>query len=95
MEYVLLGLLALAWGIGTPLVALVALVRTTRLREANERLTSEVALLRRQSLPGGGLPPALVVPFLLPAQPVLLLLGLQRLHPLALLLVAAQLALWD
>ena len=62
MEYVLLGLLALAWGIGTPLVALVALVRTTRLREANERLTSEVALLRRQSLPGGGLPPPFAEP---------------------------------
>ena len=62
MENVLLGLLALAWGIGTPIVALVALVRTTRLREANERLTSEVALLRRQSLPGGGLPPPFAEP---------------------------------
>ena len=50
MDYILLGFLAIAWAVGTPIVALVALVRTSRLREANERLASEVALLRRQGM---------------------------------------------
>lgn len=48
MDYVGLILLALAWAIGTPILAIVALVRTSGLREANERLTREVAALRRQ-----------------------------------------------
>jgi uncharacterized membrane protein len=52
VEEILLGLLAVAWALGTPIVAIVALVRTSRLREANERLAAEVALLRRQGLPG-------------------------------------------
>ncbi|MBX9947239.1 MAG: DUF2339 domain-containing protein [Reyranella sp.] len=60
MEEILLGLLAIAWAIGTPVIAIVALVRTSRLREANERLTAEVALLRRQGLPAEGLPPPFV-----------------------------------
>ncbi len=60
MEEILLGLLAIAWAIGTPVIAIVALVRTARLREANERLTAEVALLRRQGLPAEGLPPPFV-----------------------------------
>ncbi len=57
MEEILLGLLAVAWALGTPIVAIVALVRTSRLREANERLVAEVALLKRQSLAGESLPP--------------------------------------
>ena len=62
MEEILLGLLAVAWALGTPLVAIVALVRTSRLREANERLVAEVALLRRQSLPQETLPQPFVAP---------------------------------
>jgi len=57
VEEILLGLLAVAWALGTPIVAIVALVRTSRLREANERLVAEVALLKRQSLAGESLPP--------------------------------------
>jgi hypothetical protein len=57
VEEILLGLLAVVWALGTPIVAIVALVRTTRLREANERLTAEVALLQRQRLSGEALPP--------------------------------------
>lgn len=62
MEEILLGLLAVAWALGTPIVAIVALVRTSRLREANERLVAEVALLRRQSLPQETLPQPFVAP---------------------------------
>ncbi len=47
MDYVLLILLGLAWALGTPIVALVALVRTSGLREQNARLAAEVAALRR------------------------------------------------
>lgn len=62
MEEIFLGLLAVIWALGTPIVAIVALVRTSRLREANERLTAEVALLKRQSLPAEALPPPFVAP---------------------------------
>lgn len=62
MEEIFLGLLAVAWALGTPIVAIVALVRTSRLREANERLVAEVALLKRQSLAGETLPPPFVAP---------------------------------
>ena len=62
MEEILLGLLAVAWALGTPIVAIVALVRTSRLREANERLVADVAFLKRQSLAGEALPPPFVAP---------------------------------
>lgn len=48
MDYLLLILLGLAWALGTPVVALVALARTSGLRDQNARLTAEVAALRRQ-----------------------------------------------
>lgn len=48
MDYVLLILLGLAWALGTPLVAIVALVRTSSLRGENARLAAELAALRRQ-----------------------------------------------
>ena len=60
MEEILLGLLAVAWALGTPIIAIVALVRTSRLREANQRLVAEVALLRRQGLQAEALPPPFV-----------------------------------
>lgn len=62
MDYILLGFLALAWAVGTPIIAIVALVRTSRLREANERLMADVAMLKRQSLAEEGLPPPFVAP---------------------------------
>jgi len=45
---VLLGIFAIAWAIGTPIAAIVALVRTSGLREQNARLALEVTNLRRQ-----------------------------------------------
>ena len=60
MEEIFLGLLAVAWALGTPLIAIVALVRTSRLRQANERLVAEVALLRRERGPVEVLPPPFV-----------------------------------
>jgi uncharacterized membrane protein len=48
LDYLLLILLGLAWALGTPVVALVALARTSGLRDQNARLTAEVAALRRQ-----------------------------------------------
>lgn len=62
MEEILLGLLAVAWALGTPIIAIVALVRTSRLRAANERLLAEVMLLKRQGLSGEALPPPFVAP---------------------------------
>jgi uncharacterized membrane protein len=45
---ILLGLLAFVWAIGTPIAAIVALVRTSGIREQNARLALEVVNLRRQ-----------------------------------------------
>ena len=54
---VLLGLFAIAWAIGTPIAAIVALVRTSGIREQNARLALEVSNLRRQiELAAGALP---------------------------------------
>ena len=43
MDEIFLILLGIAWAVGTPIIAIVALVRTGRLREQNERLIGEVA----------------------------------------------------
>jgi uncharacterized membrane protein len=59
-ELVLLGLFALVWAIGTPIVAIVALVRTGSLSRDNERLLREVAALRRQISSVGEAAPALL-----------------------------------
>jgi uncharacterized membrane protein len=65
---VLLGLFAIAWAIGTPIAAIVALVRTSGLREQNARLALEVSNLRRQmELAAGTLPAALPAPEVAPA----------------------------
>ncbi len=65
---VLLGLFAIAWAIGTPIAAIVALVRTSGLREQNARLALEVTSLRRQmELAAGTLPAALPAPEVAPA----------------------------
>lgn len=62
MEEVFLILIGIAWALGTPLVAIIALVRTSGLREQNARLASEVAQLKRQFAQGEGLPPPFVAP---------------------------------
>ena len=48
MEEIFLILLGIAWAVGTPIIAIVALVRTGRLRDQNERLTADLARLKRQ-----------------------------------------------
>ncbi len=48
MEEIFLILVGIAWALGTPLIAIMALVRTSGLRAQNERLGSELAALRRQ-----------------------------------------------
>jgi uncharacterized membrane protein len=62
VDEILLILLGIAWALGTPLVAIVALVRTSRLRDQNERLTADLAALRRQMAEGAALPPPFVAP---------------------------------
>ena len=48
MEEIFLILVGIAWALGTPLIAIVALVRTSGIRAQNDRLASELAALRRQ-----------------------------------------------
>ena len=55
---ILLGFFAVAWAIGTPIAAIVALVRTSGLREQNARLALEVTNLRRQIESAAGIAPA-------------------------------------
>ena len=56
MEEIFLILMGIAWAVGTPIIAIVALVRTGRLREQNDRLTADLARLRRQ-MAEAALPP--------------------------------------
>jgi uncharacterized membrane protein len=60
VEEVFLILLGVAWALGTPIIALIALVRTGSLRDDNARLAAEIAQLRRQ-LDQGTITPAPVV----------------------------------
>ncbi len=55
---ILLGFFAVAWAIGTPIAAIVALVRTSGLREQNARLALEITNLRRQIELAAGVAPA-------------------------------------
>lgn len=48
MEEIFLILVGIAWALGTPLIAIMALVRTSGLRRQNDRLASELVALRRQ-----------------------------------------------
>lgn len=48
MEEIFFILIGIAWALGTPLIAILALVRTSGLREQHERLASELAAMRRQ-----------------------------------------------
>ena len=46
MDEVFLILLGIAWAIGTPILAIVALARTSRLRSQNERLAADLAAIQ-------------------------------------------------
>ncbi len=67
MEEVFLILVAIAWALGTPLIAIVALVRTSKLGADNARLLDDVARLKRQ-VAEAALPPPPSAPSL--ADPV-------------------------
>ncbi|MEA2816323.1 MAG: hypothetical protein QOI93_4020 [Rhodospirillaceae bacterium] len=62
MDEVLLILLGIAWAIGTPILAIAALVRTSRLRSQNEKLAADLAAIRRQMAEGAALPPPFEAP---------------------------------
>jgi uncharacterized membrane protein len=62
VDDVLLILLGIAWAIGTPVLAIAALVRTSRLRTQNERLAADLAAIRRQMAEGAALPPPFEAP---------------------------------
>ena len=59
MDEIFLILVGIAWAVGTPIIAIVALVRTARLRDQSERLVGEIAQLRRQ-MAEAPLPPPFV-----------------------------------
>src|SRR4029453_17219600 len=61
MEEIFLILGGIAWAVGTPIIAIVALVRTGRLRDQNERLTADLARLKRQMAEAPPTPPPAVV----------------------------------
>jgi uncharacterized membrane protein len=59
VDEVFLILLGVVWAIGTPILAIVAVVRTGSLRRQNEQLVAEFAALKRQLASGAApLPPA-------------------------------------
>jgi uncharacterized membrane protein len=63
VDEVLLVLLGIAWAIGTPILAIAALVRTSRLRSQNEKLAADLAAIRRQMAEGAAaLPPPFEAP---------------------------------
>jgi uncharacterized membrane protein len=62
VDEVLLILLGIAWAIGTPILAIVALVRTSRLSALNERLAADLTAIRRQMADVPALPPPFEAP---------------------------------
>jgi uncharacterized membrane protein len=62
VEEIFLVLIGIAWALGTPLIAIIALVRTSGLSAQNERLASELAAVRRQLAGGEALPPPFAAP---------------------------------
>jgi uncharacterized membrane protein len=63
--WILLGLIAIGWAVGTPIMAIIALVRISGLREQNIRLAAEIAALRRER----EIEPGVVEPALPPPEP--------------------------
>ncbi|WP_421999083.1 DUF2339 domain-containing protein [Reyranella sp.] len=61
MEDLFLILVAIAWALGTPLLAIVALARTARLRRENERMAADLAMVKRR-LAEASLPPPFAAP---------------------------------
>jgi uncharacterized membrane protein len=62
VDEVFLILLGIAWALGTPILAIVALVRTSRLRSQNDLLRADLAALQRQMAEAAALPPPFQVP---------------------------------
>jgi uncharacterized membrane protein len=62
VDEILLILLGIAWALGTPILAITALVRTSRLRSQNDLLRADLAALQRQMAEGAVLPPPFEVP---------------------------------
>jgi uncharacterized membrane protein len=64
VEEIFLILVGIAWALGTPLIAIMALVRTSGLRRQNERLAADLAALRREIATTGAQPvlPPLAAP---------------------------------
>ena len=62
MEEIFFILIGIAWALGTPLIAIWALVRTSGLREQNERMAGELAAIRRQLAEGAFAAPAVPPP---------------------------------
>lgn len=75
MEEIFFILVGIAWALGTPLIAIIALIRSSGLREQNQRLASELAAIRRQLAEGAPLRPAaeqaLPPPFVAPVAPAI------------------------
>jgi uncharacterized membrane protein len=61
VEEIFLILVGIAWAVGTPVIAIAALVRTSRLRAQNERLAGDLARLKRQ-VAEAALPPPFAEP---------------------------------
>ena len=62
MDEILLILLGIAWALGTPILAVTALVQTSRLRNQNDLLRADLAVLQRQMAAGAVLPPPFEAP---------------------------------
>ena len=80
MDWIFLILFGIVWAIGTPIIAIVALVRTTGVRDQNARLAAELHELRQRLEQGQAapaevpasppsLPPPLVEEVAPPAEP--------------------------
>jgi uncharacterized membrane protein len=70
VEEIFFILIGIAWALGTPLIAIWALVRTSALREQNERMAGELAAIRRQLAEGVPVAAPVLPPPMVEAQPV-------------------------
>jgi uncharacterized membrane protein len=68
VEEIFLILVGIAWALGTPLIAIMALVRTSGLRRQNDRLAADLAALRREIASAGAQP--VLPPLAAPLSPV-------------------------
>ena len=70
MEEIFFILIGIVWALGTPLIAIWALVRTYGLRQQNEQLIAEVAAIRRQLAEGAPAAAPVLPPPMVEAPPV-------------------------